>query len=414
MARKPFDSTIPFLREGYSFISSRCDALGTDLFTSRIGLRPITFIRGAEAAGMFYAPGRFTRGGALPPTVQNLLQDQGSVQSLDGEAHQRRKEAFLSLMGPEAMDRLGRLFDEEWDRVMQRLAGREQFVLHDVVREILTRTACRWAGIPLVAVDVGRLTDELGQMIDQVARFGPANWYAQWRRRGTERWAAMLIERVRAGDLDASPGTALHVFAHHADADGGPLTPEVAAVELINILRPTLAVSRFVVFAAEALHRHPRWRQEFAAGSEGDLEPFVQEVRRYYPFFPAVPGRVREPFEWHGHRFASGDWVILDLYGTCHDRRLWTNPDSFQPERFRGFRWEEQPNALIAQGAGRHQDGHRCPGEWSTVEVLKRAVRRLSAADITVPVQDLSIPLNRFPALPRSGMVVALRPSGGG
>lgn len=405
MTRKPFDSTIPFLREGYSFISSRCDALGVDLFTSRMALMPITFIRGEEAAGLFYEGDRFTREAAMPPTIQHLLQDKDSVQDLDGAAHARRKQAFLSLMGPEAMERLGSTFEEEWHRVMGRQSGR--IVLHDAAREVLTRTACRWSDVPLAETDVPRLTEELGLMIDQVARFGPANWYAQWRRQGTEKWAADLIERVRSGELSPRSGTALHVFAHYTRGDGEPLGAETAAVELINILRPTLAVARFIVFAAVALHRYPEWRESFASGREEDLEPFVHEVRRFYPFFPAVPGRVLEPFTWRGHRFRERDWVILDLYGTCHDDRLFENPDSFQPERFRGWRWEENLNTLVAQGAGRHDDNHRCPGEWSTVELLKRAVRLLSTADVSVPMQDLSIPLNRFPALPRSGMVLS-------
>ncbi|WP_144790147.1 cytochrome P450 [Kocuria palustris] len=408
MARRPFDSTIPFLREGYSYISSRCDELGTDVLTSRIALQPVTFIRGEEAAGIFYDGRRFTRESAMPPTIQHLLQDKGSVQDLDGEAHRHRKAAFLSLMGSADMDRLGEIFDEEWQAAMRR-AGGSTVVLQALAREVLTRTSCRWAGIPMDRVDVGRLSTELGLMIDRVAQLGPANWYAQLRRRGTEKWAAGLVEDVRAGGLRPEEGTALEVFARHEDADGQPLSPEVAAVEIINILRPTFAVERFIVFAALALDQNPRWRESFAAGDESGLEPFVQEVRRFYPFFPAVPGRVKEPFEWRGHRFGTGDWVILDLYGTCHDRRLWTDPQSFQPERFQGFSWAESPNTLIAQGAGRHSEDHRCPGEWSTVELLKRVVRQLSAADYEVPVQDLSIPLNRFPALPRSGFV--LRPA---
>src|SRR5699024_8608826 len=60
MSRAHFDSTISFLREGYAFISSRCDRLNTDVFTSRIGLLPVTFIRGAEAAELFYEGDRFT------------------------------------------------------------------------------------------------------------------------------------------------------------------------------------------------------------------------------------------------------------------------------------------------------------------------------------------------------------------
>ncbi len=407
MATTPFDSTIPFLTEGYPFISSRCDAVGRDLFVSRLGLLiPVTFIRGAEAAEKFYGEDRFTREGAMPPTIQHLLQDKGSVQTLEGDAHRHRKRAFMSLMLPPAMKQLGDIFEEEWKNVEDRWLTRGRVKLHDMVREILTRSACRWAGVSLPEHDVERITHELSLMIDQVARFGPRNWYAQLRRRGTETWVADKVRQVRDGELTPVEGSALDVFSHHRDIDGELLSPEIAAVEVINILRPILAVARFVVFAAVALHENPSWRDTFAAGDLDDVEPFVQEVRRHYPFFPAVPGRVKGSFRWNDHQFRKGAMVILDIYGTCHDPRLFEDPDSFQPERFRGWSWDESPYSLIAQGAGLHETSHRCPGEWSTVELMKRAVKILSTAGYSVPSQDLTVPLSRFPSLPRSGFII--------
>lgn len=403
-----FDSTIPFLREGYTFISNRCDAIDKDVFSSRLGLAvPVKFMRGAEAAEKFYGEGRFTREGAMPPTIQHLLQDKGSVQALDGEAHKLRKQAFLSLMSPEAMGRLGNMFEGEWHNVEDRWLKRGQVKLHDMAREILTRAACRWAEVPLPEKDVERITHELSLMIDQVARFGPRNWYAQLRRRGTESWLAGIVSQVRDGTLNPSAGSALEVFSHHRDIDGELISPEVAAVEIINILRPLLAVARFVVFAAVALHENPQWGETFASGDIEDVEPFVQEVRRHYPFFPAVPGRVKEQFRWNEHQFGKGDMVVLDLYGTCHDARIFENPSSFQPERFRGWSWDDSPYSLIAQGAGKHLASHRCPGEWSTVELMKRAVVILAKAGYNVPSQDLTVPLNRFPSLPKSGFVIS-------
>ena len=59
MTTAPFDSTIPFLKEGYPFISNRCDAVGKDVFTSRLALVvPVTFMRGAESAEKFYGEDR--------------------------------------------------------------------------------------------------------------------------------------------------------------------------------------------------------------------------------------------------------------------------------------------------------------------------------------------------------------------
>ena len=406
MGTIPFDSTIALLREGYPFIASRCDAAGTDLLTTRLMLRRVTLLRGAEAAQMFYDGRHLTRQGAMPVMVQHLLQDEGSVQSLDGAAHRRRKRLFLSLMGVGAMDRLSALYESEWDRALTRLHGSGRVRLDHLSRIVLTRAALRWCGIVLDSVDVPRLTRELSLMIDEVARPGPPNWYARWRRRGTEAWAAGVVEQVRSGDLTPPPHSALAVLAGHAE-DGAVLPPQIAGVELLNLLRPLLAVSRFIEFAAVALVRHPQWREEFAAGEEADLEPFVQEVRRFFPFFPVVPGRVRVPFRFQGHDLRVGDWAILDLYGTCHDPRAFPDPDSFRPERFREWSWQEDPFTHIAQGAGRHEDDHRCPGEWSTVALLKQAVRLLCRDELEVPPQDLSIRLDRFPAAPRSGVVLA-------
>ena len=146
-------------------------------------------------------------------------------------------------------------------------------------------------------------------------------------------------------------------------------------------------------------------------GDDADLEGVVHEVRRFYPFFPCIGGRVREAFAWRGHRFAAGTWMLLDIYGTNHDPRIWQEPDSFRPERF--CSWDRSAFNFIAQGGGDHYDGHRCPGEWITIELLKRAMRLLtSSMRYEVPEQDLRIDLARMPALPASRFVITgVRPA---
>jgi cytochrome P450 len=87
------------------------------------------------------------------------------------------------------------------------------------------------------------------------------------------------------------------------------------------------------------------------------IEAFVQEVRRFYPFFPMVGGRSLEEFEGRGHRFEKGAWVLLDLCGTNHDARIWNNPERFQPERF--LNWQGNPYTLIPQSRVRIQHVRR-------------------------------------------------------
>jgi hypothetical protein len=41
----------------------------------------------------------------------------------------------------------------------------------------------------------------------------------------------------------------------------------------------------------------------------------VQEVRRFYPFTPAIGAVVADDFEWRGHRFRKGTLALVDVYG---------------------------------------------------------------------------------------------------
>ena len=99
------DGALSLLREGYEFIGNRCRRYGTDVFETRLLLQPAVCMQGAEAASVFYEPGRFTRKRALPLPVLTLLQDLGSVQVLDDAAHRHRKQMFMGLMAPEALAR---------------------------------------------------------------------------------------------------------------------------------------------------------------------------------------------------------------------------------------------------------------------------------------------------------------------
>ena len=399
------DGTLALLSNGYTFISDRCRRYGSDIFETRLMLRKAVCIMGEDAARIFYEPDRFTRKGAMPQTTLRLLQDKGSVQQLDGEAHRWRKRMFMSLMTPDAIRHLADLTDREWRARAAEWQAMDRVVLLDEVRGILCRAVCAWAGVPLSADEVGRSTREFGAMIDEAGTVGPRNLWGLMLRGRSERWIRGIVDAIRAGDLAVREGSAADIIARHRDPDGNLLDTTVAAVELINVLRPTVAVARFVMFAALALHDHPGSRRKLQAGDEDHLDLFVQEVRRFYPFFPIIGGRVRNEFDWRGHRFAKGDWVLLDLYGTNHDPRIWPEPDTFQPERFR--RWDGSAYDFVPQGAGDHHRGHRCPGEWITIEIMKQAVRLLTTAmHYDVPEQDLRIDLSQMPAKPKSGFVI--------
>lgn len=409
-----FDSTLALLRDPYGFISRECRRLGSDLFATRLLLGQTICLTGPEAAELFYDPDRFVRHGAMPGRIQKTLTGEDGVQGLDGEAHRARKAMFMSLMTSEYIARLVEQSAEEWRTSARRwMATRGRVVLYDELHGMLTRAVCAWAGVPLPEAEAARRTRQLTVLFDHAGAVGPPYWGSRLARRWANRWVASVVERVRAGEIQPPPGSAAAVVAAYREPNGELLSPQIAAVELLNVLRPTVAISVFITFAAHALHQYPDCRRQLQREDGGKEEGednvrcFVQEVRRFYPFFPTAAARVRRDFEWRGYRFAAGTRTLLDLHGTNHDPRTWQEPEAFRPERFR--HWDGSPFNFIPQGGGDHFLGHRCAGEWVTVELMKVAVdflaRRL-AYDVPGQ-QDLRITRSRMPALPRSRFVIA-------
>ncbi|MBM7502974.1 cytochrome P450 [Agromyces aurantiacus] len=400
-----FDDTLAFVRSGYLYGTRRFRTLGADAFEARLGGRKAVVVHGREAASVFYEGDRFSRERAMPTSVQHLLQDEGSVQALEGLAHHHRKSMFMRMLDEPHVLRLVDEFDLQWARVRAEHAG-HTVPLYDLGNLVLTRAALAWAGVPAGTVDDRELAGRLAAMVDAAATIGAPNWIARSRRRRAEAWAAALVADVRAGTVEAGEHTAIRMIADGSDHHGAPLPEEVAAVEVLNVLRPIVAVSRFLVFAVHALHTHPAWEPVLAEDAAAATR-FANEVRRFYPFFPVIAGTARRDFDWHGRNFEPGERVILDLYATNHDPRNWAEPRRFLPERFE--RWDGDPNTLVPQGGGDAATGHRCPGEAATIALTARFARLAASRPFEVPEQDLRISLRHIPALPMDRMRVTMR-----
>lgn len=150
------------------------------------------------------------------------------------------------------------------------------------------------------------------------------------------------------------------------------------------------------------MHVHSECKEKLQSGDKMELEMFVQEVRRHYPFGPFLGARVKREFRWNECEFKEGSLVLLDVYGTNHDSKIWENPNDFYPERFKGR--DSSNYDFIPQGGGNPANGHRCPGEGITLEVMKESVDFLvNKIEYEIPVQDLSYRLDQMPTLPKAG-----------
>ncbi len=405
---KSLDSSLALLRDGYRFVQRRRERYRSDIFRTRLMLEPAICIGGEEATRLFYDPERFRRRDAVPKLVRKTLMGEGGVQGLDGEAHQHRKAMFLALMDKTSIDRLMTLMAQQWQAAIRRWEKRGEVTLFPEAQDILCRAACAWAGIPLEAQEMRARARDMGAMVDGFGSIGPRHWRARRARHRSEDWVMVVVERARRSGApdDAAMALPLYHVAHHRDLNGEWLDSRIAAVELLNLLRPIVAIATYVVFAALALHRYPEARRQLEREGGDYLECFTQEVRRFYPFTPFLGARAQCDFDWRGHRFRAGELVVLDVYGTNHDPRLWPEPEEFCPERFR--QWDGSAFNFIPQGGGDHAGGHRCAGEWITIESIKLALTFLTRfVAYDVPAQDLGYSLRRMPTGPRSGFVIS-------
>ncbi len=400
------DSTPALLMDGYDFIGKRCRKLQSDIFQARILLRKSICMKGEAASRLFHDNEFFLRKNSAPARLQKTLLGQGGVQGMDGEAHRHRKQMFMSLMTPESIDHLSELTAQHWRAYLKKWEAMDQVVLFFEVEEILCRAVCAWAGVPLEESEVAQRTQDFEAMIDASGAVGLRHMRGRRARGRCEKWLGEIIGKVRRRHLQAAEGTALYAVAWHHDTEGELLDSHTASVELLNFLRPTVAVSRFIIFSALALHQYPWEREKLKAGGDEYSELFVQEVRRFYPFFPFVGARVRKNFQWRGYRFPKGTRVFLDLYGTDHDPAIWQEPEEFRPERFRD--WNGSAFNFIPQGGGDHYLNHRCPGEWITKALMKTALNFfVNKMEYALPEQNLHVSLKRIPAIPRSRILIS-------
>ncbi|WP_040340161.1 cytochrome P450 [Candidatus Blastococcus massiliensis] len=401
------------LTKGYGWLPDKRRRLGRRTVPTRLGGLKVLAIEGPEAARFLYDEDHVRRAQAIPEPVQGTLFGKGAVHTLDGEMHRVRKAMFIGLlMREDGIDSLVRQATSAWDRAAAEWPRRPRIVLWEESATVIAGAVARWAGVAVPDDEVPGLARDLVAMVDGFATGGPRHWRARRARGRREAWLAQLVTEVREGRPVAPAGSAVDVVARHTDADGELLDPRVAAVELLNIIRPTTAVAWFVAYSGHALIRWPQYRERLASGDPAFAEAWAHEVRRYYPFAPFIGGRAPQETEFDGERIPKNSMVLLDLYGQNHDADLWPDPYEFRPERFLapdGATREIGAYELVPQGGGDPHTNHRCPGEQLTVSLLSALAVRLARLQFDVPEQDLRIALHRIPARPASGVVLAVR-----
>ncbi|MFQ9629859.1 MAG: cytochrome P450 [Enterococcus avium] len=395
------------LDEGYLLLSELRKEANASVVKARLLNKEVIAIYGKEAAKKFYDPRNFKREGAMPKIVLKTLFGENGVQTLDGQAHEHRKTIFMDLMTPKRMEEYHRILDKNLTQKLDRQQG--QFELFDLAKDVLFRSICEWAGIDLSQLtkkEVDQLAEYQISMISSAVTNPATHIKGIDNRKKSEKWAQSLIENARINPVAGKEDVALYAFAKATDDHGELLPIDVAAVELLNVIRPTVALTVWIALMGHALFSRPDIYQRLHAEFDQLQDSFIQEMRRYYPFFPMLPAFAIQDVEVDGYLIPKDSWVVLDLYGTNHDDRMIETPEVFRISRYLGkekhISYDEEYE-MIAQGGGKFKTMHRCAGEWITLHTLRVFSDQLvNKYQFSIPEQDWSIPMNQFPTYPKS------------
>jgi fatty-acid peroxygenase len=404
--KAPFlDCSVSMLKDPYRLISKLCVQLNSNCFRTRLFGKPVICFQGEAAARHFYDPQLTIRKGSAPEPLKATLFGKGAIQGKDQKEHQSLKSLFLSLLTADSIQELNRFFLRELTLSCKRWTSCRNISLYEELRPALTRSVCLWTGVPLPKDEIPMRTADLTAMFDSAVAPGLGHLRARWGRYHSETWIRKMVHQHRIGASPFPSNSPAHKISCFVDANGKALSDRVAAVEILNLLRPTVAISVYLTFLMHALIQYPENRGNVLSDPRFCLA-FVQEVRRFYPFFPSVMAKSRREFQFGEFRIPAGTRLILDLYGTNHDPHFWADPMSFRPDRFLDLK----PSAFsfIPQGGGEPSITHRCPGEDPTIALMCTAAAFFSKQmRFQVPSQNLEIDFARLPALPKSHLILS-------
>ncbi len=393
--------------KGYNLLGELREDVDAPVVRATFLTEEIVAIYGEEAARKFYNPANFKREGAMPTPILKTLFGEDGVQTLDGKAHHHRKNYFMDLMTPERMEDYRAILDRNLEETLNKQHG--EFELFDLANRVLFDSVSEWSGINLQNYSeekVEALAKDQISMISGAVTSPMDHIKGILDRNESEDWAQKLIKDARENPVPGKEHLALYTFANATDLDGELLSVEVAAVELLNIIRPTVALTVWMALMGHALFTKEGVYEELKGDFENLQDPFIQEMRRFYPFFPMLPAIAVDDVEINGYHIPKDTWTILDLYGSNHDARTVSHPEKFDIKRYIGRATDlsyEEEYEMIAQGGGKFREMHRCAGEWITLHSMRVFLDHLvNKHTFTAPEQDWTIPMNRFPTYPNS------------
>lgn len=419
--------TLPFISDMFGFIRARIERHGP-VFRSHILGHPTVFISGPEVCEQWIDENKIQRAGSFPAPIQKLFAGPGILPLLDGGEHRERKEQLMAAFDRAALAGYFPALQRTIEAALARwAAGGERALLPELKLLAIEGICGNVLGME-PGPALSRLLADYGVLFKGFTGLPVdlpgTSFHAALKAR--DRILAQFAEQVRrhqAGGID--DGLARVLAAR--TGSGKAIAPEDATKEMHHVVLAGAIVFAELGAMVLELHRHPTVREKLVAevkvaAPSGAVTPshlrqmpyldqVVMEVKRTCPNVPVSFGRARVPIRIGDVTIPAG-WNVAMAVGAHNLNRIFTEPETFDPDRFSAARAEQNrhPHAFAPQGAGSVLGGHKCAGyDYSTVFMQLFAVLLARGYTWDVPPQDLSMDRALVPPEFKSGLRVVIR-----
>ncbi|GKB75119.1 isoflavone 2'-hydroxylase [Tanacetum coccineum] len=99
----------------------------------------------------------------------------------------------------------------------------------------------------------------------------------------------------------------------------------------------------------------------------------IRETMRMFPAGPMLPHESSEDCIVGGYHVPKGTMLLVNVWGIQNDPKIWEDPNTFRPERFKGLKGYRDGFKLMPFGFGRRS----CPGEGMAMRMVGLALGSL-------------------------------------
>jgi cytochrome P450 len=412
--------TLDFFRDP-RFAQKRHEQYGAIFKTRLLGKNTI-FVKGPEAIQyvLLHENQYFVAG--WPPSVKALLGPLSLVLQ-QGSVHIQRRKLMAQAFQPRALESYIPTIETISEQYFQRWVNQGTITWYPELRHYTFDIACKL----FVGLDHGSQTP-LGQWFETWGeglfsipvrlpwtRFGKA-WHS--RNLMLKELERLILARQNTPETG---NDALGILLQAKDETGEGLSLEELKDQILLLLFAghetlTSAVASFCLFMAQfpEVQAKARAEQEAFAHQPLTLETLKkmtyldQVMREVLRFMPPVGGAFRDVIqscEYGGYHLPQGWGLLYSINATHSDAQTFSQPDTFDPERFNPDRTEDKvkPFSHVAFGGGLRE----CLGkEFARLEMRLFGAKLLQDYQWElVPGQDLTMVVMPTPH-PRDGLKV--------